>query len=160
MSSMDDFPYIFDSPIVPHSVGRYHYSVVFLPAEMNEDFPFQQYPRLRIEAEVGNAPFSGAWQPTGGRWYLLLSKKFLKKAGFEIGDWVTVRFRIADQDAVDVPEALQHALEQDEYAKAVWEKLTPGKRRGFAYRVSSAKTKQTQTRRALEVLEQLLLMAT
>ncbi|MEM6869113.1 MAG: YdeI/OmpD-associated family protein, partial [Cyanobacteria bacterium P01_C01_bin.121] len=71
-----------------------------------------------------------------------------------------VRFRIADQDAVDVPEALQHALEQDEYAKAVWEKLTPGKRRGFAYRVSSAKTKQTQTRRALEVLEQLLLMAT
>ncbi|MEL6939842.1 MAG: YdeI/OmpD-associated family protein [Cyanobacteria bacterium J06598_1] len=153
---MEDFPYIFDSPIVPHSVGKYHYAVVFLPSEMNEELPFKQYPRLRIEAEVGNAPFSGAWQPTKGRWYLLLSKKFMKKGGFELGDWVTVCFRIADQDAVNVPEALRLALEQDAHAMAIWEKLSAGKRRGFAYRVSSAKTSPTQVRRASEVLETLI----
>lgn len=154
---MDDFPYIFDSPIVPHSFGRYNYSVVFLPVEMNEELPFKKHPNLRIEAEIGNSLLSGAWRPNGGRWYLLLSKKFMKKSGFELGDWVTVRFRIADQDAVDVPEVLRLALDQDEYAKIIWEKLSSGKRRGFAYRVSSAKTAPTQARRVSEVLEKLML---
>ncbi|MEM9948570.1 MAG: YdeI/OmpD-associated family protein [Cyanobacteria bacterium P01_D01_bin.36] len=156
---MDDFPFIFDSPIVPHSFGTYNYAVVFLPEEMSEDLPFQQYPNLRIEAEVGSSPFSGAWRPTGGRWYLLLSKKFLKKSGFDIGDWVTVRFRIADQNAVDMPESLRLALEQDDHARAIWENLTPGKRRSFAYRVSSAKTAPTQARRVTEVLEKLIFEA-
>lgn len=154
---MSDFPYLFDSPIVPHSVGSYAYSVVFLPKEMNEALPFQQYPRLRIEAEVGNTPFTGAWQPTKGRWYLLLSKRFLKSAGLELGDWVTVRFRIADQDAVEVPDALQQALDADAHAMAVWKSLTPGKRRGLAYQVSSAKTLPTQARRVTNVLEKLML---
>jgi len=111
---------------------------------------------LRIEAEVGSIPFSGAWQPTGGRWYLLLSKKFLKKCGFDLGDWVSVRFRIADQNAVAVPESLRLALEQDAYAKAIWDELTPGKRRSFAYRVLSAKRAPTQARRVSEVLEKLM----
>lgn len=154
---MSDFPYLFDSPIVPHDVGSYAYSVVFLPEEMNEDLPFDQHPRLRIEAEVGSTPFAGAWQPTKGRWYLLLSKRFLKSAGLELGDWVTVRFRIADQNAVDMPESLRKALDEDDHANATWKKLSPGKRRSYAYRVSSAKTAATQTRRVAEVLESLVL---
>ena len=154
---MDDYPYIFDAPIVPHSVGNYHYNVVFLPVEIHDQLPFDTYPRLRIKGEVGHMPFAGAFQPTGGRRYLLLSKKFLKKGGFEIDDWLTVRFQIDDQDAVDVPELLDKALSQEPQAKATWDKLSPGKKRGLAYRVSSAKTEPTQMRRVEKVLEMLVL---
>lgn len=154
---MSDFPHSFDSPIVTHSVGPYAYNVVFLPVEMNEDLPFAQYPRLRIEGEVGELPFSGALQPVRGRWYLLLSKKKMKAGGFELGEWVHVRFCVADQDAVDVPERLGLALEKNQYAMETWEKLSAGKRRGLAYRVASAKTAPTQTRRVSEVIEMLVL---
>jgi len=153
----DEFPYIFDSPIVAHSVGRYDYSVVFLPAEMNEEMPFEQYPRLRIRAEIGEVAIAAALQPVRGRWYLLLSKKLMKKGGWELGDWVSVRFRIDDQDAVDVPEILQQALEEDGQAIATWNNLTAGKKRGLAYRVASAKTKPTQERRVAEVVKMLVL---
>ncbi|MEO1622138.1 MAG: YdeI/OmpD-associated family protein [Cyanobacteria bacterium J06632_3] len=154
---MSDFPYIFDAPIVPHDLGSYAYSVAFLPEEMSSELPFKAYPRLRIQAEISNVPFSGAFQPVGGRWYLLLSKRFMKKGGFELGDWVTVRFRIGDQNAVDVPDVLRVALEQDPHAMAVWKKLSPGKRRGFAYRVGSAKRLPTQQRRVAEVMEKLMI---
>ncbi|MEM6451228.1 MAG: hypothetical protein AAF703_13035 [Cyanobacteria bacterium P01_D01_bin.105] len=64
---MDEYPYVFDAPIVPHSFGKYNYNVVFLPAEMHEQLPFETYPNLRIRGEVGHMPFSGAFRPTGGR---------------------------------------------------------------------------------------------
>jgi len=154
---MNDYPYIFEAPIVPHSMGSYAYSVTFLPDEIVEQLPLDTYPRLRIKGEIGHMPFAGACQPTGGRWYLLLSKKFLKKGGFEVDDWVVVRFCVADQDAVDVPSLLSTALAQELQAKATWDKLTPGKKRGLAYRVSSAKTEPTQMRRVAKVIEMLVL---
>jgi len=154
---MPDFPHSFDAPIVPHCVGPYTYSVVFLPVELNEDLPLAQHPRLRIEGVVGELSFSGALQPVRGRWYLLLSKKKMKAGGFELSEWVHVRFRVADQDAVDVPEMLRLALEENQYAMDTWENLSAGKRRGLAYRVASAKRAPTQTRRVSEVIEMLVL---
>lgn len=154
---MSDFPHTFDSPIVQHSVGPYTYAVVFLPEEMNEELPFGQFPRLRIRGQIGPLPFSGAFQPVRGRWYLLLSKKKMKAGGFVIGDWVHVAFRIDDQEAVEVPDRLRLALEDNHLARATWEKLSAGKRRGLAYRVSSAKTAPTQKRRVAAVIEMLVL---
>ncbi|MEM9088982.1 MAG: YdeI/OmpD-associated family protein [Cyanobacteria bacterium P01_F01_bin.53] len=154
---MSDFPHTFDSPIVQHSVGTYAYTVVFLPEEMNEEMPFDQFPRLRVRGEINHLPFAGAFQPVRGRWYLLLSKKKMKAGGFVIGDWVHVTFRIDDQEAVEVPDMLRLALEENPHAMATWEKLSAGKRRGLAYRVSSAKTAPTQKRRVAVVIEMLVL---
>ncbi|MEL7352054.1 MAG: YdeI/OmpD-associated family protein [Cyanobacteria bacterium P01_A01_bin.116] len=154
---MSDFPFVFDSPLVQHDVGTYAYTVVFLPAEMTEELPFQDYPRLRIRGEVGGAPFSGAFQPVRGRWYLLLSKQFRRKAKLEVGDWVSVRFQIEDQNAVDVPDELRLALAENKYAMDTWETLSAGKRRGLAYRVATAKTAPTRQRRVASVIEMLVL---
>ena len=87
----------------------------------------------------------------------MLSKKKMKAGGFDVGEWVHVRFRVADQDAVDVPEMLRLALEKNPYAMETWEKLSPGKRRGLAHRVASAKRTPTQTRRVADVIEMLVL---
>ena len=66
-----------------------------------------------------------------------------KQCDVTLGDRVFVQFDIADQDAVEVPEELRFALEVNDQAAAVWSGLTPGKRRGFAYRVDSAKRRET-----------------
>ena len=85
----------------------------------------------------------------------MISKRVRKACSAKIGDRVTVGFEIDDQDAVDVPPELQNALEQDDEAMLVWRELTPGKKRGFAYMVDSARRKETRERRAEEVLEAL-----
>ena len=93
--------------------------------------------------------------PTGGRWYLMVAKKLQRVLGKELGDEVQVEFEVADPDAITVPRELQFALDADENAKAAWESWTAGKRRGYCYRVSSAKRAETRERRVEEILEML-----
>ena len=149
------FDYEFDATIAYHDVGsdRYRYTVVYLPAELIAVLPLDDHPRLRIAGEVNDHPFEASLTPVRGDWYILFSKKALTAIGAWVGDEVSVRFSVADQDAVDVPDALQIALESDARMRALWDALTPGKRRALSYRVASAKTPATQTRRIAEVFD-------
>lgn len=97
-------------------------------------------------------PFSGAWQPVRGRWYLMLSKALLRDAGLAVGDWAAVRFRVEDQETVELPPPLAAALGADAATLAAWEALPAGRRRGFTHRVASARTDVTMKRRVEEVL--------
>ena len=80
----------------------------------------------------------------------------LKKCGLKLGGDVLVMFRIADQNAVDVPDELRKAIESNDRADEAWRALTPGKRRGYAYRVASAKRTETRAHRVEEVMEWVL----
>ncbi len=155
---MSYFTYAFEAPILHYSIGRYNYNVVFLPSDLQESLPFSEHPRLRIDAEVGEFPLEGAWQPAKGRWYLMLPRQFMKEGKLSLGDIVEVRFCIADQDAVNVPDALRLALAANEQAAIAiaWEQITSGRRRGFAHRVASARTVATRNRRVAEVLKALI----
>lgn len=132
------------------------YTVLFLPDHILEVLPLKEHPRLRIEGLIAGVPFQGACQPNGGAWYLILSKALLKDAGKKLGDECEVTFRIADQDAVNVPEDLQAAIDERANLRRIWNALTPGKRRSFAHRVDSAKRPETREHRILEVIEQIL----
>lgn len=132
--------------------GRYNYTVVYLPEALAATLPFEGRP-LRVDVEVQDFPFSAAWQPAQGRWYLMLNKRLLKSTGLAVGDVAEVRFRVADPDEVEVPEALELALAADAQAARVWAELTPGRRRAWAHRVASAKTANTRERRVHEVVE-------
>lgn len=143
-----------------HGVGRSKviwYTVLFLPPDLEKNLPFDRHPRLRVEGEIGEMPVAGAWMPAGdGRRYFIVSPTVRKATGARLGTTLEMRFRIADQDAVEVPEALARALAAHPLARAVWDSLTPGRRRGLAHRVSAARTDPTQARRAAEVIESLL----
>jgi len=132
-----------------------HYTVVFLPTEIACDLPFGKSKRLRVNAEVNGVSVEGTWMPTRGQWYLMTPKKLMAKLKVDLGDEVTVRFAIADQDAVSVPQALAEALDTHSDLAEVWDSWTPGKRRGWAHRVSSAKTPPTIAKRVDEVLSAL-----
>ena len=130
------------------------YKVLFMPPRFEGELPFKKYPRLRIEGEIAHVPVRGAWMPVGdGRRYFIVSPEVKKQTGFDVGDMVEMRFRIDDQDYVDIPVSLQTALSEDEAANTQWDKLTAGKKRMFTFHVSSAKTAPTEARRVAEAME-------
>lgn len=145
------FPFEFDGTIERHDIGRYAYTVVFLPELLRKHLPLREHPRLRVSGEVFDIPFEGAWQPSHGRWYLMLSKRLLKDGGLKIGDDVVVRFRREDQHAVEVPPPLAAVLRGDADLETAWEQATAGAKRGLAHHVASAKSASTIAKRLDEV---------
>ncbi len=152
------YPYQFEAPICHHDVGsdKYRYRVVYLPDALKTELPLGEYPRLRINGEVDELPFEAALTPVRGKWYILFSRASLSKIGKNVDDIVSVRFEIADQDAVTVPEALDNALQGDAHMQTLWDNLTAGKKRALAHRVASAKTAPTQAKRIREIYEIML----
>jgi len=157
---VDYYPHTFETAIDRFGVGKTKvlwYTVVFLPDDLRSELPFGQYPRLRVEGEIEEVSIANAFMPTGdGRYYLIVSPKVLKDAEVEVGDTVRVRFRVADQTHVEVPTALQRAIEANRQASDAWNALTPGKKRMLAQHVMSAKTSKTQSKRIREALEALI----
>ncbi|MEM6485030.1 MAG: YdeI/OmpD-associated family protein [Pseudomonadota bacterium] len=153
------FTHEFDAVISEFGVGKTRkvwYRVVFMPATLEGELPFDQYPRLRVDGEIADIPIANAFMPTGdGRRYLIVSPEVMKGASLSLEDTVSVRFRIADQEHVDVPEALTREIDRLESAKLVWDSLTAGKRRALAFHVSNAKTAPTQAKRVAEVIDAL-----
>ena len=149
------FDHEFEARITHHDVGseRYRYTVVYLPDALKEVLPLKQSPRLRISGEVNDYPFEAALTPVKGAWYILLSKETLDNIDARPGDVATIRFRIADQNAVQMPDALIDALDRNENMRDLWDSLTPGKQRGLAYLVASAKRDETKAKRVALVFD-------
>lgn len=153
MDDLAEYPFELFTTVKKHDSGRIAYTVAYIPKKLQKQLPLDEFPRLRIDGEVCGHRFNNALHPNGGRWYVMLPKKLLKKCGLELGSDVLVQFRIADQNAVDVPSELERALAANTSAKQAWDKLTAGKKRGYAYRVSSAKRMETREVRVSEVLD-------
>jgi hypothetical protein len=150
----------FEGLIDRFAVGKIRklwYTVLFLPSVFENVLPFARYPRLRVNGEIADVPVNGAWMPTGdGRRYFIVSSKVMKGAEVGVGCEVEMRFEIADQNAVDVPDELGIALATNSAANAAWRSLTPGKQRGMTHRIHGAKTASTRARRVAEVIAELI----
>lgn len=131
------------------------YHVIYLPQHIIEELPLKENPRLRVEGEFNEEHFNLSLHPQKGRWYLVISKKYLKKLDLMGGDRVDVYFRIADQNHVDVPEELTSALEKSAKNKKLWDQLTIGKKRSFSHMINNAKLPETKKKRVSEVLKAL-----
>lgn len=153
---MSDYPYNFDGKIVKYGFGKVQFSVVYVPKAILSQLDFAKSKRLRVDGEIEGIRIEAALMPTKGKWYLMVSKKLQKLCGVSLGDRVSVSFDIAVQDAITVPVELQYALEANDAAREVWDSWTAGKRRGFCYRVDSAKMVETRERRVEEVIDTLM----
>ena len=150
------YPHSFEGPIEKVDFGKYFYHGVFLPPVLEARLPFKRSPKLRMVGEINSMPIKAAWMPSGGRHYVLVSKKVLVRLGLSLGDTVRVAFDLDDPNRVDVPGILLDALEDNEDLSDAWQTLTPGKQRGHAYRISSAKTEPTQLKRIEQLTIELL----
>ncbi|MEO0620165.1 MAG: YdeI/OmpD-associated family protein [Pseudomonadota bacterium] len=154
---MSYFSHAFEAPLTHHEVGskRYQYVVVYVPDDVAGVLPLSEFPRLRIEGEINDQPFEAALNPAGGVWYLMVPKGVREATGLGLGDIADVRFRVGDQDHVDVPVELRDALAGDARACAAWDVLTPGKKRGWAHLAGKPKRQETRHRKAAVVVEAL-----
>jgi hypothetical protein len=153
------FTHEFEAPLSMHGVGKSRviwYHVLFMPEQLAEQLPLRAHPRLRVRGEIVDVPVAGAWMPTGdGHHYFIVSPAVRKGTGARLGDMLDMRFVIDDQERVDVPAALEEALNANPELHAIWQGFTPGKRRGLAHQVAQAKSSATVQRRIQEVMDTL-----
>lgn len=151
---MRRFHHEFQSVVEMIDYGRMVYHGVFVPEEVLGRVPEMRGRRFRMEAEVGGVLLECGLMAEGKRRYVLLSKAFLKQADLSAGAEVAVRFTPVDGERVEVPLELEEALLADARAKEIWGRLSPGKRRGLAYRVAWAVQERTRRRRAEAVVDE------
>jgi hypothetical protein len=149
---MSWFNFSFEASVERHIVGKYTYTVVFLDPSLEGELPFAEHPKLRFDGEINDHPISAAWQPVRGRHFAMLSKTLLKETGLTVGDRVEVRFRVADQEAVDMPAEIMAALAADDWFSALWQAMTAGRRRAFCHMVGDAKSPEVRARRMATLL--------
>ena len=150
---MSDYPYAFRATLEKRDFGRMFYTVVYLPSKVAASIDFSVAKRVRINGEIDGIRIEAALMPTGGRWYLMVAKAMQRTIAKGLGDSVRVEFEIADPDAITVPSEMQFALDADDTAKAAWDACTAGKRRGWCYRIASARRPETRERRVEEILD-------
>lgn len=152
---MTDLPFAFRGEVTAHFLGTLRYTVIFLPDGLPGLPPVAVAARLRASGTVAGVAFSGAWQPGGGRRYLMLGRRLLARTGLAVGDAAEVRFRLDDPESVPVPPPLRRELERDAALREAWEGMSAGKRRALAHMLDSARTRPTLEKRLATIVEAL-----
>ena len=114
--------------------------------------------RVRVAGTFGGVEFASSTMPTGdGGACVGIHKATREKAGVGFGDRVEIVLARDDRErAVEVPPALQRALDGNPEAAAVFGRLAPTHRREYARWVAEAKREETVQRRVEATLERLL----
>lgn len=112
--------------------------------------------RPPVAGTVNGLPFRGRLAVYGGQTVLGLTNAFRAQAGIFPGDQVEV---VIDRDdaprELEIPPALQAALEGDAEVRAVFDALSFTHRREYADWVAEAKREETRERRSARALEML-----
>lgn len=92
----------------------------------------------------------------GGRTLISFNADTRAKTGRGIGDEIEVRLEHDTAPrTVEVPPALQAALDADPAAAAAWERVAPSQKKAHATAVADAKTDETRDRRVAKIVETL-----
>ena len=132
--------------------GKSTYTILRLPP----DVVAALHPARRVEGEVKDHPVNLALTraPVVEGVFLWAGQSLLDRVGVIPGEAVEVRLRPAPDDRVDTPDDLAAALRASG-ATAAWDALTPGKRRGLIYQISTAKTDATRCKRITALIRTL-----
>ncbi len=88
-----------------------------------------------------------------GNFYVIVSGKYLGELNKELGEKVNYRIdEDPDQLGVEIPEVLTVFLEQDADSKAIFDKLTDGKKRSLIYSFVKLKDIDKQIRNITDFL--------
>jgi hypothetical protein len=112
--------------------------------------------RPPVAGTIDGHPFRGRLAVYGGETVLGLTKAWRAAAGLEPGDTVAVEIDRDDAPReVEVPPALQAALDGDPEAKAAFDGLSFTHRKEYARWIAEAKREETRERRLAKALEML-----
>ena len=112
--------------------------------------------RPPVRGTVNGVPFRSRLAVYGGETMLGLTNAFRASAGIAEGDEVEIVMERDDAPReVEVPPALQAALDGDAVARAAYEKLSFTHRREYADWIAQAKQEKTRSRRLGRAIEML-----
>ncbi|TAG29579.1 MAG: DUF1905 domain-containing protein [Rhodobacterales bacterium] len=142
----------FMARVEPLVWGKSTYTILRLPP----DVAAALHPARRVEGEVNDHPVNLALTraPVVEGVFLWAGQSLLDRVGITPGEPVEVRLRPAPDDRVDTPDDIAAALRAGG-ASAAWDALTPGKRRGLIYQISTAKTDATRSKRIAALIRTL-----
>jgi hypothetical protein len=153
--SSDNSKLDFAAPVLRYVEGGMMWHYIPLPDEVADAFDEDGVRRLLLK--INGKPYNRAiLRNSNGERYLIASRTMLREVDARFGDTVIVEAEPdPDPDNPDVPIELEIALDQDEEAAERFYGMTPGKRRGLAHYVESAKRPETREKRALELADKL-----
>jgi hypothetical protein len=142
----------FTGRVEPLVWGKSTYTILRLPPVVAAAL----HPAKRVEGEVNDHPVNLALTraPVVEGVFLWAGQSLLDRVGIAPGEEVEVRLRPAPDDRVDTPDDIAAALRAGG-ASAAWDALTPGKRRGLIYQISTAKTDATRSKRIAALIRTL-----
>jgi hypothetical protein len=109
--------------------------------------------RVPITVEIGDHRYRTTIVSMGGRFLFGVNAEQRKATGLTAGDVVEVTIEVDDAPReVEVPPALQAALDADPAAKAAWDRLSYTNRKEHARAISDAKADETRERRLAKTL--------
>jgi Bacteriocin-protection, YdeI or OmpD-Associated/Domain of unknown function (DUF1905) len=141
----------FEGAVEPLEWGRAVYTILRLPEDVADKLVSAG--ARRVEGEIAEHPVNLALTkaPVVDGVFLYAGKSLLDRIGIAPGERVEVRLRPAPDDVVEVEPDVTAAL-LAHGAMAAWEALTPGKRRGLLYPLSTAKTAATRAKRIAKMI--------
>lgn len=135
----------FETELIPSEAGGTGYVVPPFSVEQ----VWGTRAQLRVAGTVNGVPFRGSLFPRGdGTHYMVLNRAVRAAAGVAPGD--RVRLTLAPDSeprVVEVPAALQAALEGAPEAAAFWDSLSYSHQKEYADWLTSAKREATRARR-------------
>lgn len=130
--------------------GAWYY--ILYPNSVEEEFGTKG--RLRVLGTMNGFDVDRALIPQGdGTHVFILGGELRKKLGVHLGDRIEMQFHVnPNPDVIDVPEELEIALEMEPELQVVYDRQTPGTKRGISYWINSGKRQETRAKRAAEIM--------
>lgn len=109
---------------------------------------------MRVKGLIEGIPFNGTLLPFGsGRHFIVVKKEMRERMRKRPGDTVSVEMDLDKSSVVlSLPKELTKALASDARAKAIFEKMAPSHRKGYADWIDDAKGADTRSKRAAKAL--------
>jgi Bacteriocin-protection, YdeI or OmpD-Associated/Domain of unknown function (DUF1905) len=112
--------------------------------------------RVPITVQIGDYGYRTTIVSMGGRFLFGVNAAQRAATGLRAGDVVEVTIEVDDAPReVEVPPALQAALDADPAARSAWDRLSYTNRKEHARAITEAKAAETRERRLAKTLEAL-----
>ena len=132
----------------------WHFIVV--DAKTGEKFEKKEGSRRVICSINGHEGFQCALMPSGGRFYIMVSKEKRARFGIAAGDRLDVHLTADETEfGAPMPEELLEVLNQDPAGQQHFDKLTAGKKRSIMYFIGKIKDVDKRIHTALIFIEHL-----
>ena len=109
-----------------------------------------------VKVTLNDYSYRSAVGKMGGKFMISLSADNRKKAKVKGGDTLEVTIALDTEPRItEIPTQLETALNKNQTAKMVFDKLSPSRKKAIVLSITEAKTEETKTKRIEKIISEL-----